>query len=143
MGPTAAGVLIAAVGEGTCFLINAVSYMAVIVSLLRMKIERKKVKPRNSKVWQELKEGFHYASGFAPIRDILLIFALFNRVGMPHTVLMPVFAKDFLHGGPSTFGFLMGSTGLGARGGEPYIWPLKKRIVSYGDASMVSPVPKI
>jgi len=121
LGPSAAGILIAAVGEGTCFLINAISYMAVIASLLLMKIERKKVKPRNSKVWQELKEGFRYAAGFAPIRDILLIFALFNLVGMPYTVLMPVFAKDLLHGGPSTFGFLMGGTGLGALGGAVYL----------------------
>jgi MFS family permease len=121
LGPSAAGILIAALGEGTCFLINAISYMAVIVSLLLMKIEQKKVKPRNSKVWQELKEGFRYASNFAPIRDILLIFALVNLVGMPYMVLMPVFAKDVLHGGPSALGFLMGSTGLGALGGALYL----------------------
>jgi MFS family permease len=121
LGPTMAGLLIAAFGEGTCFLINAITYMAVIVSLLLMKIERKKIKPRTSKVWQELKEGFRYAAGFAPIRDILLIFALVNLVGMPYMVLMPVFAKDVLHGGPSALGFLMGSTGLGALGGAVFL----------------------
>jgi MFS family permease len=121
LGPSAAGILIAALGEGTCFLINAISYMAVIVSLFLMKIEKKKVKPRNSKVWPELKEGFRYASNFAPIRDILMIFALVNLVGMPYMVLMPVFAKDVLHGGPSALGFLMGSTGLGALGGALYL----------------------
>jgi MFS family permease len=121
LGPSAAGILIGALGEGTCFLINAISYMAVIVSLLLMKIEQKEVKPRNSKVWQELNEGFRYAAGFAPIRDILLIFALVNLVGMPYMVLMPVFAKDVLHGGPSALGFLMGSTGLGALGGALYL----------------------
>jgi MFS family permease len=121
LGPTAAGMLIAAFGEGTCFLINAFSYMAVIVSLLVMKIERKNVKPRTSKVWQELREGFGYAAGFAPIRDILLIFALINLVGMPYIVLMPVFAKDVLHGGPSALGFLMGCTGLGALGGAVFL----------------------
>ena len=119
LGPTAAGMLIAAFGEGTCFLINAVSYVAVIVSLLLMKIERKNVKPRTSKVWQELREGFGYAVGFAPIRDILLIFALINLVGMPYMVLMPVFAKDVLHGGSSALGFLRGCAGLGALGGAP------------------------
>jgi MFS family permease len=121
LGPTAAGMLIAAFGEGTCFLINAVSYMAVIVSLLLMKIERKNVKPHTSKVWQELREGFGYAAGFAPIRDILLIFAFVNLVGMPYMVLMPVFAKDVLHGGPSALGFLMGCTGLGALGGAVFL----------------------
>ena len=121
LGPSTAGILIAAVGEGTCFLINAVSYLAVIVSLVLMKIVPKKVKPRNSKVLQELKEGFRYAVGFAPIRDILLIFTLINLVGMPYTVLMPVFAKDVLHGGPDAFGFLMGATGMGALGGAFYL----------------------
>jgi MFS family permease len=121
LGPSAAGILIAAAGEGTCFLINAISYMAVIASLLMMKIERKDVKPPSLKLWQELKEGFRYASGFAPIRDVLLVFALVNLVGMPYTVLMPVFAKDVLHGGPSAFGFLMGGTGLGALGGAVYL----------------------
>lgn len=121
LGPSAAGMLIAAVGEGTCFLINAISYMAVIASLLLMKIGQKKVKPGTSRVWQELKEGFRYAAGFAPIRDLLLIFALINLAGMSYTVLMPVFAKDLLHGGSSAFGFLMGSTGLGALGGTIYL----------------------
>jgi MFS family permease len=121
LGPTAAGMLIAAFGEGTCFLINAFSYMAVIVSLLLMKIERKNAKPRTSKVWQELREGFGYAAGFAPIRDILLIFAFVNLVAMPYILLMPVFAKDVLHGGPSALGFLMGCTGLGALGGAVFL----------------------
>jgi MFS family permease len=121
LGPSAAGLLIAAFGEGTCFLINAISYMAVIISLLMMKIEQKNVQQRKSKVWQELKEGFRYAAGFAPIRDILLIFALVNLVGMPYMVLMPVFAKDVLHGGPSALGFLMGCTGLGALGGAVFL----------------------
>jgi len=121
LGPTAAGMLIAAFGEGTCFLINAITYMAVIVSLLLMQIERKDGQPRQSKVWQELKDGFRYAAGFAPIRDILLIFALVNLVGMPYMVLMPVFAKDVLHGGPSALGFLMGCSGLGALGGAVFL----------------------
>jgi MFS family permease len=121
LGPSAAGLLIAAFGEGTCFLINAVTYIAVIVSLLLMNFGQKKVQPRNSKVWQELKEGFRYAAGFAPIRDILMIFALVNLVGMPYMVLMPVFAKDVLHGGPSALGFLMGCTGLGALGGAVFL----------------------
>jgi len=131
LGPSVAGILIAALGEGSCFLINAISYMAVIISLLLMKIERKNVKPHHSKVWQELKEGIRYASNFAPIRDILLIFALVNLVGMPYTVLMPVFAKDVLHGGPSVLGFLMGSVGLGALGGAVYL-ASKKSVLGLG-----------
>lgn len=121
LGPSTAGILIVAAGEGICFLINAISFVAVILSLLLMKIERKHTAQRHAKVWTELKEGFRYAAGFAPIRDILLIFALVNLVGMPYVVLMPVFARDILHGGPSAFGYLMGSAGLGALLGAMYL----------------------
>jgi len=121
LGPSIAGILIVAAGEGICFLINAISFVAVILSLLLMKIDRKHIAQRHAKVWTELKEGFRYAAGFAPIRDILLIFALVNLVGMPYVVLMPVFAKDILHGGPSAFGYLMGSVGLGALLGAMYL----------------------
>jgi MFS family permease len=121
LGPSAAGILIAAVGEGICFLINAISFVAVIISLLLMKIEQKNIEQRQLKIWQELKEGFQYAAGFAPIRDVLLIFALVNLVGMPYVVLMPVFAEGVLHGGPSLFGYLMGGVGMGAIGGAAYL----------------------
>ena len=131
LGPSAAGILIASAGEGVCFLVNAISYVAVIASLLLMKIDGRKVRPGRSKAWKDLKEGFRYASGFAPIRDILLIFSLVNLVGMPYTVLMPVFARDVLHGGPSALGFLMGSIGLGAMGGAVYL-ASKKSVLGLG-----------
>jgi MFS family permease len=114
LGPTIAGILIAAVGEGTCFLINALSYLAVIASLLAMKIERKEIRAKGANVWHGLGEGFRYALGFEPIWAILLMLALISLVGMPYVVLMPIFAKDILRGGPDAFGFLMGSTGVGA-----------------------------
>lgn len=121
VGPSVAGLLILAAGEGVCFLVNAVSFVAVIASLLLMRIEPRSAPPRGAKLWGELREGFAYASGFPPIRDVLLMFALVNLVGMPYVVLMPVFAKDVLHGGPSLFGYLMGAVGLGALGGAVYL----------------------
>jgi MFS family permease len=121
LGPSVAGILIAAVGEGTCFLINGISYLPVIAALLAMKIVPKILKPHGSRVWHELKEGFTYASGFAPIRAILLLLGLVSLVGMPYTVLMPVFAKDVLHGGPHALGFLMGGAGAGALVGALYL----------------------
>jgi len=121
VGPSLAGILILAAGEGVCFLVNAVSFVAVILSLLLMRIEPRNAPARRSKLWEELKEGFGYAGGFAPIRDVLLIFALVNLVGMPYVALMPVFAKDVLHGGPGLFGYLMGAVGLGALGGAVYL----------------------
>jgi MFS family permease len=113
-GPSIAGMLIAFTGEGVCFLLNGVSYLFVIASLLMMKISPRKVVPREKKVVQELKEGFKYTFGFAPIRYLILLLALVSLVGMPYTVLMPVFAKEILHGGSHTFGFLMGASGMGA-----------------------------
>jgi len=99
LGPSIAGVLIAAVGEGICFLLNGVSYFAVIASLLAMRVTPKKVEMKQSQMLQGLKEGFVYAYGSAPIRLVLLLLGLVSLVGMPYSVLMPVFAREILHGG--------------------------------------------
>jgi len=121
LGPSIAGVLIAATGEGICFLINGLSYLFVIASLLKMKVTRRQVKIKNNKVLSELKEGFAYVFGFAPLRSIILLLALVSLVGMPYALLMPVFAREVLHGGPHTFGFLMGAAGTGALIGALYL----------------------
>jgi MFS family permease len=121
LGPSIAGILVAAVGEGICFLLNGISYLAVIGALLAMKIKPKNLKPQSSRVWYGLKEGFTYASAFAPIRAILLLLGLVSLMGMPYIVLMPVFAKDVLHGGPHVLGFLMGASGVGALVGAFYL----------------------
>lgn len=133
IGPSIAGIIIAAVGEGSCFLINGFSYMAVIGSLRLMRIEKTDFKFQKSKAWQELKEGFRYASGFEPIRIILLMFAVVNLMGMPYMALMPVFAKDVLQGGPDALGFLMGSAGMGALAGALYL-ASKKTVLGLGRA---------
>jgi MFS family permease len=115
LGPSIGGVIIAAVGEGWCFMLDAISYLAVIASLLAMKITPRLTKQfREAKMLQQLREGWKYASRFAPIRKVLLLLALVSLVGMPYTVLMPVFANEILHGGPSTLGLLMAASGVGA-----------------------------
>lgn len=124
LGPSIAGILIAAAGEGWCFLVNGLSYLAVIWSLLMMKLNHS-FERKARDVLYELKEGFNYALGFAPIRSIILLLALVSLMGMPYQLLMPVFAKDILHGGPHTFGFLMAATGLGALLGALYLASLK------------------
>jgi MFS family permease len=121
LGPSIAGILVATVGEGICFLINGISYLAVIGALLAMRIVPKNLKPQSSRVWYGLKEGFTYASAFSPIRAVLLLLGLVSLMGMPYIVLMPVFAKDILHGGPHALGFLMGASGLGALVGAFYL----------------------
>jgi MFS family permease len=118
VGPSIAGIVIAAIGEGLCFLLNAISYVAVIIALFAMRIHPKHgAAKRPQKVLEGFTEGFAYAFGFAPIRSILLLLSLVSVMGMPYTILMPVFAKDILHGGPHTLGFLMGATGVGAMTG--------------------------
>lgn len=131
LGPSIAGLILTAAGEGICFLVNGISYIAVIVSLLLMTIVAKPPKPRNSKIWHELKDGFRYAFGFAPLRAILLMLGLISLMGMPYTVLMPVFARDILKGGPETLGFLMGAAGVGALTGAVYL-ASRKSILGLG-----------
>lgn len=121
IGPTIAGLIIAAVGEGICFLLNALSFLAVIGALLAMKLNLPPVRKKGVAMLSNLKEGFNYAFGFPPIRAILLLLALVSIMGMPYTVLMPIFAKDILRGGPHTMGFLMGSVGVGALVGAFYL----------------------
>jgi MFS family permease len=118
LGPSIGGVIIAAVGEGWCFMLDAISYLAVIASLLAMKMTPRMTKQiKEAKMLQQLREGWKYAFGFAPIRKVLLLLALVSLVGMPYTVLMPVFANEILHGGPNTLGLLMAASGVGALAG--------------------------
>lgn len=117
IGPSVAGLLIAAVGEGWCFLIDGFSYMAVIASLFAMVVTAKGAKPSDHSVIEELRDGWNYVRGSRPIWSILLLLALVSLVGMPYTTLMPIFAGEVLHGGAHTLGFLMAASGVGALGG--------------------------
>jgi len=121
IGPSTAGLLISLVGEGICFLINGISYIAVIASLILMKLAARPAKQRRPKVLRQLREGLSYASKFEPIRAILLLLAVVSFMGMPYTVLMPIFAKDILHGGAEALGFLMGAAGVGALVGAAWL----------------------
>jgi MFS family permease len=127
IGPAVAGILVAKIGEGWCFFANGVSYVAVIIGLLLMKIECARRSKSDSPV-ADIVEGFRWASQTGPIRMLLLLLGLVSLVGMPYTVLMPVFADRILHGGASgvaaflhakdpgavRLGVLMGATGVGA-----------------------------
>jgi MFS family permease len=114
IGPSIAGIIIAASSEGWCFLIDGVSYLAVIVSLLAMHVSVATATRHTQSMLSQLREGWEYVSTFAPVRTILLLFAVISLMGMPYTVLMPIFAAQVLHGGPHTLGFLMGAAGVGA-----------------------------
>src|SRR5215831_2517945 len=114
VGPSVAGLLIAAVGEGYCFLIDGFSYIAVIASLLAMIVTPRPIRQTEQSVLAELREGWDCIRGFQPIWSILLLLTLISLVGMPYTALMPVFAGRILQGGAHTLGFLMAAVGVGA-----------------------------
>jgi MFS family permease len=122
LGPSIGGILIAAVGEGWCFFIDGASYVAVIASLLMMRVRPAAERPRQrGGGLRQLAEGWRYVTGFAPVRSILLLLALVSLMGMPYTVLMPVIASTVLRGGPALLGVMMGASGVGALCGALYL----------------------
>ena len=121
VGPALAGLMIARWGESACFLLNAVSYVAVLLALLGMRDFPARVKPPRGKILTRLKEGLVYAFGFAPLRALLLLLSVISFMAMATGVLMPVFAKDILHGDAHTQGLLMGASGVGALGAALYL----------------------
>jgi MFS family permease len=128
IGPTIAGLLIALTGEGMCFVLNAMSFLAVIYALYQMRVKEKTRTRKTGGVMSELKAGLDYVSSFRPIRDILLNLALSSLMGMPYMTLMPIFAKEIFHGGPHTMGFLMSSAGAGALSGAIYLASRKNAV---------------
>ncbi|MFZ1032257.1 MAG: MFS transporter [Candidatus Acidiferrales bacterium] len=114
VGPAIAGLVIAAVGEGWCFLIDGVSYFAVIASLVMMRIKPLDIRLRASSMLEQMREGWDYVRAFRPIRSILLLFVLISLMGYPYVVLLPIFAGHVLRGGATTLGWLTGASGIGA-----------------------------
>ncbi|HEY2859853.1 MAG TPA: MFS transporter [Terracidiphilus sp.] len=114
IGPSLAGILIAATSEGWCFFVDGVSYIAVIVSLLMMRVSREQMHHHGVTMIEQLRQGWVYVAGSLPIRSILLLFCVISLMGWPFMVLMPIFAAQVLGGGPHTLGFLMGAVGVGS-----------------------------
>jgi MFS family permease len=139
IGPSVAGIILASASEGICFLLNAVSYIFVIISLLMMKLKIKRVRKKNSLILRELTEGLSYTFGFAPIKHLLILLTVSSMMGMSYTVLMPVFAKEILHGGSHTYGFLMGAAGFGALLGALFL-ASRKSILRLGTTVPISAI---
>ncbi|MGZ7081256.1 MAG: MFS transporter, partial [Thermoanaerobaculia bacterium] len=121
VGPSIGGVLIAAVGEGWCFMADAISYVAVIVSLLAMTVTRERRSSGEKNMFRELNVGVKYVLGSVPVRTLLILVAIVSTMGMPYAVLMPAIASRVLHGGPHTLGLLMTASGTGALLGTIYL----------------------
>jgi MFS family permease len=114
LGPAIAGITVAAIGEGWCFFSNGVSYIAVIVGLLLMKVTPRERSRRRASGLESVLEGFRFVVHTGPIRAVLLLLGLVSLTGMPYAVLMPIFADKILHSDARGLGLLMGSTGVGA-----------------------------
>lgn len=115
IGPVIAGIIVYKIGEGWCFFGNSVSYIAVIVGLILMRIAPKpRQEGRRTPPLEHIREGFRFARHTAPIRALLMLIALVSLAAMPYSVLMPVFAENILHGTARTYGVLMGAVGVGA-----------------------------
>jgi len=137
VGPSIAGILIATVGEGLCFLVNAVSYGPVIFCLLAMHVRLSSIPHKRSHFLAELRTGFAYVIKFSPIRHILFLLGIVSFLGTPYQVLMPIFARDIFLGGPQTLSLLVAMAGAGALTGAVYL-ASRKSIVGLGKMIAVS-----
>lgn len=139
IGPSIGGVIIAAVGEAWCFFLDGVSYLAVIASLIAMRVAVRSTSRTTAPIREELRAGFRYVTEFAPIRNALLLLALVSTMGMPYTVLMPAIARNVLHGDSHTLGFLMTASGVGALAGALYL-AARRTVVGLGGVIAVASV---
>jgi MFS family permease len=114
VGPAIAGFAIAWVGEGWCFFLNGLSFVAVIVALLMMRIERREIKPSTDSPLKSFVQGFRFAMSDLPIRSTLLLLSVLSLFGLQYSVFMPIYAQDILKGNARTLGLLMSSAGIGA-----------------------------
>jgi MFS family permease len=117
VGPAVAGVLVAWLGEGMCFLLNGLSFVFIIAGLLALRVEAAQSERAEGSALANLKEGFDYVKGTRPVRALLLVVSTVSLFGLPYIVLMPIFADQILHGGPEALGMMMGAVGLGAMAG--------------------------
>jgi MFS family permease len=117
IGPAIAGILVASIGEGWCFFANAASYIAVIIGLFMMRIPQREAARLMASAFDHIAEGFRFVRKTSPIRALLCLLGAVSLVGMPYSVLMPVFAKNVLHGDATTLGVLGSAAGIGALGG--------------------------
>ncbi|MDH6101267.1 MFS transporter [Chrysosporum ovalisporum ANA283AFssAo] len=138
IGPALGGVLIASIGAGYCFLIDGLSYIAVIIALLAMKIKPRQTALTIGNPWQKVAEGFVYAFTFPAIRAILSLSALVSFMGLQYMILMTIFAEDILNGSSETLGFLMVASGIGASSGGIYL-ATRRTILGVGKLIALAP----
>lgn len=137
VGPSLGGIIIAAVGEGWCFAVDTVSYLAVIGSVLAMHFKPHQKPAGSVPILSDMRTGWRYVRESIPIRAVLILLAIVSTAGVPYSVLMPAVVAEDLHGGPNTLGFLMAATGVGAIVGVAYLASRETvvglgRVITYG-----------
>jgi MFS family permease len=138
VGPALAGIVVAKFGEGICFLINAISYVAVILALLAMKLpERPAALVKAISIMASLREGLRYTLDTTPIRDLLILLGVVGFMGMPYMTLMPVFAANVHKSGADALGLMYGAVGLGAVIGALFL-AQRKNIIGIGRVIVVA-----
>lgn len=137
VGPAIAGVAIAAVGEGVCFAANALSFIAVIGALLQIRIPPKPVTPKTENFKKSFTEGFQYTFQSVPIRRLIFVLATLSLVALPFIVLLPAYAREILHGGAKTLGYVMSAMGAGALIAALYM-ASRKSVLGLGNLITIS-----
>jgi MFS family permease len=141
IGPALAGFVIAGFGPGMCYLVDGLTYVAVIVALLAMRLPERPARRVQQHPWVELRQGFHYAFSFAPIRALIVLVAAISAIGFSYTVLTPIFAKDVFHGDARMLGYLMSASGIGALSAALYLGSRTTirglgKVIAFGGAAM-------
>jgi MFS family permease len=141
IGPAVAGFVIAGFGPGLCYLVDGLTYVAVIVALLAMRLPERPARPVRQHPWIELRQGFRYAFGFTPIKMLIGLVAAISAIGFSYTVLTPIFARDVFFGDARTLGYLMSASGVGALSGALYLGSRTTirglgRVITFGGAAM-------
>ena len=114
VGPAIAGFAMAWVGEGWCFFLNGLSFLAVIVALLMMRIDRTEIRPSEGSPLKSVIQGFHFAMRDVPVRSALLLLSVLSLFGLQYSVFMPIYANEILKGGKRMLGLLLSFAGVGA-----------------------------
>lgn len=139
IGPAVGGVLIGLLGEGICFLLNGISYIAVIIALLMMRVMPQRGKGVKQKVWEDMRDGFQYVVGNIPIRTLLLLMSMISFFGLPLMTFIPAYVKTILHGGSEMLGLLLSCIGVGSFIAALYL-AARKSVLGLGKVVMLSGV---
>ncbi len=139
IGPAVGGVLIGLLGEGICFLLNGISYIAVIIALLMMRVMPQRGKGVKQKVWEDIRDGFQYVVGNIPIRTLLLLMSVISFFGLPLMTFIPAYVKTILHGGSEMLGLLLSCIGVGSFIAALYL-AARKSVLGLGKVVMLSGV---